>query len=445
MESVELTGPALYGALQQIPISVPRGPGGRKALTVKLGRRKGEAPENVPKLAAFLGERKGKPIPSSVDWGKKAAKSLSQMYANDREGCCVISGKGHHIGVWTSNDADSGGEVVGTNQEILSQYHTICGPGDNGCYIPAVLDVMMRKGLTLGGKPHKIAGYCSVDWKNREQLQTAIHLFGGVTFGINLPAAWTSAAIWDVTDTRIVGGHDVAAVNYDTRGVYVSSWGRVYLMTWAACADRRFVEECYVLLGEDWTGNDKLAANGVDVTGLQKAFDVLRGGGTPDIPDGPEPPPPPPPGPPPPAPGPVVFDLAGTIDRAGLSGRGTFSGTATPQGQRTFPDDHEFDCRTPYVASVLADLMEQIDGVAVTLVGARLRLRRGRLAAPNWGNIIAMIMAMLNAILPFLKADGQAVEQPDDQPGDDQPGDDQPGDDQPGDDEQDGRDRRVTV
>src|SRR5207248_687488 len=93
--------------------------------------------------------------PASCDYYTKAAPSVSRMYRNNVKGCCVISGKFHLLGIWTANDTDSPGVALATDTEVDSQYARICGPGDNGCYIPAVLDWFKKNGLVLGGKTYK--------------------------------------------------------------------------------------------------------------------------------------------------------------------------------------------------------------------------------------------------------------------------------------------------
>lgn len=219
--------------------------------------------------------------PVSTNRRAKAAASLARMYLNDQYGDCVIAGKAHALGLWSANDAAA--VVLATDSEIYDQYQSICGPGDNGCYITDVLDVMKAKGFKAGGKLYKIDGYVAVDWRNKLAVQVAQYVFGATTIGIDLPQAWTSAAVWDVTNTPIVGGHDVTPIDYDDQGVYVSSWGRVYLMTWAAFTSTRWVSEYYALLAPLWYGDDKLAPNGIDVAALKSDLTALGNGQVPDV------------------------------------------------------------------------------------------------------------------------------------------------------------------
>ena len=68
----------------------------------------------------------------------------------------------------------------------------------------------------------------------------------------------------------LVGGHCVPAVAYDARGVWVVSWGREYLLTWAAFGV--YVTEAWAVLGPDWTSGGKPAPNGMDLASLEIAL-----------------------------------------------------------------------------------------------------------------------------------------------------------------------------
>jgi hypothetical protein len=251
--------------------------------TVRLGRIRPKARPLALALSNYLSAEAlaASPPPPSVDYAAKAMAALSRMYLNDQYGDCVIAGKYHAVGLWSGNDA--GSPVLGSDSEVYSSYQTICGPGDNGCVITDVLDYMRANGLPFGGVPHKIDGYINCNWRNKTLVQASIYLFGGLEIGINLPNAWTSAAVWDVTNTQIVGGHLVFGVGYNAQGVQISSWGRIYTITWAAFQSTEWLEECYALLAPDWYGSDKLAPSGVDVATLRADLQKVGGGTVPPI------------------------------------------------------------------------------------------------------------------------------------------------------------------
>lgn len=298
MESVLLTGSAVHGILPSDPAqaNVARTAASSLPLEVKLGRIRPKQKPRVLRLSDYFDAAKvHTPPPPSINRRDKAKASIGRMYLNDQYGDCVVAGKAHALGLWSANDSDSGGEVLGTDREILDQYHRWCGPGDNGCVITEVLDAIRDGGMTMNGRRYAIDGYVECDWTNKTLVQLAQYLFGATTIGIDLPADWTRSDVWDVTNSSIVGGHDVTPIDYDERGVYVSSWGRIYLITWPAFTSRRWLSEMYVMLSPTWYGSDKLAPSGFDVTRLKAAIDAIGSGTLPDI----DPPaPPPPPGPP---------------------------------------------------------------------------------------------------------------------------------------------------
>lgn len=205
---VMLTGEAIYGLA---PVAQLKGVIAALPKMVKLGRIAPKSRPQTPRLESFVDLLKFTPKPS-VDWYTKAAESISRMYLNDQYGDCVFAGKAHNLGIWSANDPDSfgGKTVLATDSEIKQQYFDYTGGRDNGAVIFQVLDYMTSKGFLAGGQRYKLDGYVAADWRSKELTQIGIDLFGCGSIGINLPSAWTSSAVWDVTNTRSVGGHDVS-------------------------------------------------------------------------------------------------------------------------------------------------------------------------------------------------------------------------------------------
>lgn len=324
-ETILLTGDALLGIEPRAVFGVPVAGAVQQ---VKLGRV--SDPTNIflakmlsPKLSDFIDIGIATLVlPPSTNWRAKATKSLDRMYLNDQYGDCVIAGSAHHEGVWTANDTPE--TAVATDQEILATYRGWCGHlgNDAGCIITQVLDKWRSEGLLVNGVRRKIDGYADCNNTNKDLVKAAIHLFGALKLGIMLPRDWTNNAVWDVTSSPIVGGHDVAAIDYDDRGVYVSSWGRVYLITWAAFQSTKWVEECWVVLSASWYNNDQLSPSGVSVAQLRDAITKIGGGNLPTV----DPPvPPTPPGPTP---------VTGLPDGGGISWRR--SGAWTHEATRSY-------------------------------------------------------------------------------------------------------------
>lgn len=282
------TSPAFPGAIAGRHL-------GRKRPTAEMRRK------CLP-LAPFLKRMGAKPLPDVVDYTVKGARTLSQMLGNDQAGDCTIAAVLHQGGVHTA-EQPGGSERVPTTQEALTQYQQICGPGDQGCYIPEVMDAWRDKGIVVGGKKVVADGYVSLTLGDELLAKIALYLFGPIHFGINLPNDWYTHAspgfVWDVTTSRIVGGHSIAIPGYNTQGFRVSTWGAVGLMTYPAFHSPQWVEEIYATLSPDWYSKDGLDEHGINVAALRDALATIKSGGTPDIPDDPNPPTPPTPPEPP--------------------------------------------------------------------------------------------------------------------------------------------------
>ncbi len=234
--------------------------------------------------------------PDTLDLSSKAADVIAKMYLNDTYGDCVIASLGHVTGIWHAYEY--GQSLIAQDSEIRSAYSTICGPGDNGCNIQQVLDYRKATGITLGGQVHKIDGYAAVDWSNQLLVKVAMNLFGPLTLGINLPSAWANGAdIWDVTNSSIVGGHDVPSLGYDAQYVPIATWASKRRITWAAFMAKDHIEECWCCLSLDWYGNNNLSPMGIDVATLQADLAAIGGGTVPPWNPTPTPTPPPPPTP----------------------------------------------------------------------------------------------------------------------------------------------------
>ncbi len=375
--------------------------------TVKLGRKAPRPGRAVLRFASYFDPSKVPVPPASVDYSAKAMPALQRMYLNDTYGDCVIAGKGHALGVWTGNE--DGTPIQATDQEIYATYQSWCGPGDNGCVITDVLDRMKSQGFTASGQAYKIDGYVAIDWTNKVEVQIALLIFGALTLGINLPAAWDgSGPVWDVTNSRIVGGHDVTAVGYDAQGVQISSWGKIYTITWAAFLSRNWLEECYAILSPNWYDKANVSPSGFDSSTLAADLAKLAGGVIPDITPTPVVPPSPPSPPSPPAPVPQNLVFVGdpvTIPPFGLKNyrpTGTIiQGAAKPMA---FSIDW-IGLETAGLSLSRAYLLQDADGflAAFDAILAALGIptpvsHRLRATAINWGSIFLDVASLVAAI-----------------------------------------------
>ncbi len=217
------------------------------------------------------------PLPDEIDYASKAMSAIHAMFLNSQWGCCVISDRFTKVGVWSGNDTDK--VIVGSDQEVFNAYRIFSPVGDQGCVVTEVLNYFMNRGLTMGGRLHKIDGYVALDNRDQQQVKTGAIIFGGGTLAFHLPKEWyqnaVDGAVWD-TPRRydFIGDHDVAIIDYNKIGVRVKTWGRLLTITWAALGDPRIFVECYCELGPDWYNDDLISPSKFKVEDLKA--DLLK-------------------------------------------------------------------------------------------------------------------------------------------------------------------------
>jgi len=197
------------------------------------------------------------------------------MHLNDTWGDCVIG--------CIANVAEQqsyygqGSEVTVPDAACLRAYEVVghfnpaagpsgSNPTDNGCLIPDGLSYLKKTGMA----GVTIAGYGDVEHIQTGKIRTAIHEFGCVSFGVNLPASamtqFNNGQAWAYDpslDNSIEGGHCVLAVGYNSSGFLVLTWGGVVLATYEWWA--HFGAEAWPVVSQDWvnkaTGKDPEGVN----------------------------------------------------------------------------------------------------------------------------------------------------------------------------------------
>lgn len=252
----------------------------------------------MPELSRYYNARLDQtPPPPTIDYTQAGMASIKRVYLNDQYGDCVIASKYHEVGVWSGNE--TGTAVLADDSEVANSYHTICGPGDNGCIISDVFDYFKATGLKFSGQLHKIDGYVALDWTNQQLTQVALEIFGSICIGVNLPSGWTCTnCIWGPS-SGMVGGHDVSAFACSTdpnalkdatgkpfgqAGVVIATWGGLALIPWQQWTSKQFIEEAWVPLSPDWYSKGNLAPNGINAQALADDLQKIAQGQIPDVP-----------------------------------------------------------------------------------------------------------------------------------------------------------------
>jgi hypothetical protein len=177
------------------------------------------------------------------------------MYGNDKIGDCTIAAIGHMYECWSH--VVFGKDSVIRQQSILDAYCAVSGyvPGDKSTDRGAVeLDVLdyWRK---VGVGHHTIEAFAAVNPRDHAELRAAIYEFGGVYVGCGLPISAQRQDVWSVvrgTDGAkwSWGGHAMALLDYDDRGVTFITWGGTQRATWEWVD--KYTDEAYAVLASRW-------------------------------------------------------------------------------------------------------------------------------------------------------------------------------------------------
>lgn len=184
------------------------------------------------KLKAYMGPALPPP-PPAVDWTLAISEPL-EMMLNDTIGDCTAADIGHAVLLQT---ACGSGIFVPSNADVLAFYSAVSGyNGDPATDVGASLSEAAAYARKVGMAGHKIRGALDVDLSKPDLIRQSIYLFKSCSFGVRLPKSAEDSfgtRIWDnITDTHILGGHDVLGVAYDDEGVVVITWGGYQKVSW---------------------------------------------------------------------------------------------------------------------------------------------------------------------------------------------------------------------
>lgn len=180
------------------------------------------------------------------------------MLGNDQYGDCVLAGAGHETMLWNKT---AGKDVIVDTPEALLAYHDITGfdpkdpSTDQGTDMELAAKWRRNTGiLDTKSNRHKVAAYLDITAGNRDQLEHAIYYFGMAGIGIQFPQSamdqFNSGKSWTVVaNSPIEGGHYIPAVGYDSKYVYVVTWGKVQRMAWSFY--QKYCDEAIAYISQD--------------------------------------------------------------------------------------------------------------------------------------------------------------------------------------------------
>lgn len=268
---------------------------------LRFGRRPNDPARPRVRLTAIPSAATWEP-PAAVDWHSHVPAEAWGMDGNDAAGDCTLAEVDHTT---KATELAAGNPLVeSTAGEVLAAYSAITGydPGDpstdQGAEMQQVRAWWRKRGVVLGGQPHRIALFAELDHRNLALVRWALAQFGPVALGINCPRSaldqFNAGQPWTVVrGSPDAGGHAISLVGYDEQWAYVVTWGQVQRMTWGFFA--AYVEEAWTQLSQEWvsaaTGTDPLAGTLHD---LGEQFRAVTGQANPFPVPTPGPPGPPP-------------------------------------------------------------------------------------------------------------------------------------------------------
>lgn len=247
----------------------------------KLGKKPARKDSIKFKLADYLAVSNLPAAPKKYGH-QKLVIDWQGMLGNDKYGDCVFAGAAHETILWCR---ERGIVTNFTEKSVLSDYSAVTGfdPADpntdQGTDMQAAASYRRKTGVDDGaGARHQVVAYLEVSTTDVNQIKQAMYLFSNVGIGIQFPASamaqFDKGKSWTVVrGSKIEGGHYVPAVGYDSRYVYVITWGKIQKMSWGFF--KKYCDEAVVYLsGEMFTNGTSL--EGFNVTQLQADLAQLK-------------------------------------------------------------------------------------------------------------------------------------------------------------------------
>lgn len=244
---------------------------------MKLGKLPARKDSIKLKLVDYLGALP--PAPSK--YSHTALETAPwEMLGNDQVGDCVLAGAGHETMLW---NAEAKKTVTITTKNALSDYSAITGynpndpNSDQGTDMQVAASYRKKTGIIdAKGQRHKVGAYLAVT-PSKDLFKQSMYLFGTVGIGIEFPASamtqFNQGKNWTIVKgSKIEGGHYIPAVGYDSRYVYVITWGKLIKASWGFIL--KYTDESVVYLSSEFlTGGVSL--EGFNLTQLQADLNAI--------------------------------------------------------------------------------------------------------------------------------------------------------------------------
>ena len=219
------------------------------------------------------------PVPKSV-MRQNLVTDWQGFLGNDKVGCCVIAGAAHESILWNTESKKT---VLYTPENVISDYSAITGYNpkdpstDKGTDMQLAASYRRKTGIIdKNGIRHRILAYLSVK-PVKQEIQESIYLFSGTGIGLIFPQSamdqFSANKPWTVVNgSKIVGGHYVACVGFDSNYVYCITWGRVQKMSWGFVL--KYSDEIITYLSTEMLKDGK-SIDGFNLVQLQDSLSKL--------------------------------------------------------------------------------------------------------------------------------------------------------------------------
>lgn len=182
-----------------------------------------------------------------------------EMLGNDTVGDCVLAGAGHETMLWNREASKT---VVITDQDAISDYSAITGynpknpNSDQGTDMQVAASYRQKTGIKdANNKRHKISAYVALSVGDVTELRAAIYLFSAVGVGIQFPSSamdqFKEGKSWTVVKgSETEDGHYIPCVGYDTRNIFLVTWGKCIKASDGFI--KKYMDEGIVYLSEEF-------------------------------------------------------------------------------------------------------------------------------------------------------------------------------------------------
>lgn len=219
---------------------------------------------------------------SPKTFGHQSDVTSWQMLGNDKYGDCVFAGAGHETMLWNKEASKT---VLFSDSSVLSDYSAVTGfnPNDpntdQGTDMQVAASYRLKTGVKdASGQRHQIGAYLAITPGNVAEVKSATYLFSAVGIGIKFPASamtqFNAGKPWTVVSSSpIEGGHYVPCVGYNTKYLYIVTWGKLQKMSLGFL--RKYMDEGVAYLSEEFL---KLGVGpeGFDLTTLRNDLAQLK-------------------------------------------------------------------------------------------------------------------------------------------------------------------------